>query len=84
MNVGDVVFLHNGLCGRVNMFYNAGGRFFVDLHTLAPVHDGDLRVRSEGPCTHDFFSVAELLDACLWYRVTDTVISVCVPPVLFL
>lgn len=79
--IGDVVFLHNGLCGRVNMFYNAGGQLFVDFHRLPPVHAADLCVRSEGPCTHEFFSVAEVQDACIWYRVAEGVISVCVPPV---
>ena len=83
MYAGDVVYLRSSRCGRVNMFYEFGDDFLVQVSLYHSV-SGAPDVFDERLSEDAFVDVRDIVDACTWFYHSPSIVKVAVPPLALL
>ncbi len=80
---GDVVYMKDGVAGRVVAFWSPVDErqndIAIEFDAMTCVNN-DTTLRAEGGTSRVFRPVGDVVDACIWYRESDTTIRLCMPP----
>ena len=83
LHSNDVIWMQDGRCCRIKMFYEVHGDFLLNVDIFDNVGD-DPAAFDERHSTDAFVGVAEVVDACTWFYIRPSIIKVAVPPIAVL
>ena len=79
----DVVWLCDGRCGRVSMFYDVCGIIMVGVLIYVNAVDRSSQLSAafdERQCAETFIDPHDILDAVTWYYDAPSIVRVAIPP----
>ena len=78
----DVVWLRDGRCGRVSMFYDVCGIIMVGVLIYVNAVDRSQLSAAfdERQCAETFIDPHDILDAVTWYYDAPSIVRVAIPP----
>ena len=81
LHAGDIIWLRDARCGRVQMFYNVHETIVVHVDIYQNMDNPAMF--DESVATNVFIDGRQIVDACTWYYENPGIVKVAIPP-LFL
>ncbi len=80
VNHGDILYFRSGSAGRVVRFFEGGDSGIVIEMDMYDCVGGGTTLRSEERAQRTFEEHESVLDSCIWYYESPSIIKLCLPP----